>query len=198
MKMIPLQPEILEDWKDGNVEFRSSLEKVDNGIVRFATMGRLSVEKNQAALIRAFARLAEENPNVMLYLMGNGPERSNLEELIGLLEVKDKVILTGNMENPFGLLRQCDCFVLPSFHEGQPLVVFEARALHMPIILSKFSSVGGSMIENGQYLVDMDEDSIYEGLCAYMAGEVPSDYEFEDEEYNRQAFKEVEAAVFED
>lgn len=198
MKMIPLQPEILEDWKEGNVEFRSSLEKVDNGIVRFATMGRLSVEKNQAALIRAFARLAEENPNVMLYLMGNGPERSNLEELIGLLEVKDKVILTGNMENPFGLLRQCDCFVLPSFHEGQPLVVFEARALHMPIILSKFSSVGGSMIENGQYLVDMDEDSIYEGLCAYMAGEVPSDYEFEDEEYNRQAFKEVEAAVFED
>ena len=132
----------------------------------------------------------------MLYILGDGPERENLWNLIRQLNLQDHVILTGNLSNPFGLLNQCDCFVLPSLHEGQPLVVFEARVLHMPIILSRFSSVGGSVIENGQYLVDMDEESIYNGLHAYLAGEVPCDYVFEADAYNREAYAEFEAAVF--
>ena len=116
-------------------------------------------------------------------------------DLICQLGLQEKVILTGNLSNPFGLLRQCDCFILPSLHEGQPLVVFEARAMHMPIILSRFSSVGGSVIENGQCLVDMDADSIYEGMCRFMAGGVPGRYAFDDEEYNREAYAEFERAA---
>lgn len=198
MKLIPLQPETLTEWGEGTVDFRSVHAKEDNGIIRFATVGRLSVEKNQAALIRAFARLIEERQDVMLFVIGDGPERENLHNLVRQLKVQDHVILTGNLSNPFGLLNQCDCFVLPSLHEGQPLVVFEARALHMPIILSRFSSVGGSVMENGQYLVDMDEGSIYGGLHAYLAGEVPCEYVFDDAAYNREAYAEFEAAVFGD
>lgn len=198
MKLIPLQPETLTEWGEGTVDFCAVHAKVDNGIIRFATVGRLSVEKNQAALIRAFARLTQERQDVMLYILGDGPERENLQNLIRQLNIEDHVILTGNLSNPFGLLNQCDCFVLPSLHEGQPLVVFEARALHLPIILSRFSSVGGSVIENGQYLVDMDEGSIYDGLHAYLAGEVPCEYVFDDAAYNREAYAEFEAAVFGD
>lgn len=196
MKLIPLQPGVLTEWQEGTVDFSSADTKADNGITRFVTVGRLSVEKNQAALIRAFARLAEERQDVMLYILGDGPERDSLWSLIGTLNIQDHVILTGNLSNPFGLLHQCDCFVLPSLHEGQPLVVFEARALQMPVILSRFSSVGGSIIENGQYLVDMDEDSIYNGLRAYLAGDVPCDYVFDVDAYNREAYAEFETAVF--
>ncbi len=170
--------------------------KIENGIIRFVNMGRLSVEKNQEALIRAFARLAAEKPNVMLFLVGDGPERENLQDLIGQMNLEGRVFLTGNLSNPFGFLDQCDCFVLPSLHEGQPLVVFEARALHMPIILSRFSSVGGSVIENGQYLVDMDEESIWEGLNAFVSGDVPQEYRFDEKEYNCEAYREfVRAAL---
>lgn len=196
MKLIPLQPETLTEWGEGTVDFRSAHAREDNGITRFVTVGRLSVEKNQAALIRAFAHLTEERQDVMLYILGEGPEKQALWNLIRQLDIQDHVILTGNLSNPFGLLNQCDCFLLPSLHEGQPLVVFEARALHMPIILSRFSSVGGSVLENGQYLADMDEESIYDGLCAYLAGEVPCDYVFDDDAYNREAYAEFEAAVF--
>lgn len=198
MKLVPLQPEQMTQWQEGEVKFCRADEKIKNKVTRFVSVGRLSVEKNQAALIRAFARLEEEHPDVMLYILGGGPERGRLEELIRLSGLQGKVILTGNLSNPFGLLHQCDCFVLPSLHEGQPLVVFEARALHMPIILSRFSSVGGSIIDQGQYLVDMDENSIYEGLCAYLEGNVPCDYVFEDTAYNREAYAEFEAAVFND
>lgn len=196
VKMIPLQPEDLDELEPGSLDIYKNDSKVENGMVRFVSVGRLSVEKNQAALIRAFARLAEERADVMLYILGGGPEKNNLQELICQLELQERVILTGNLSNPFGLLKQCDCFVLPSLHEGQPLVVFEARALHMPIILSRFSSVGGSIIEDGQYLVDMDEDSIYEGLLAYVSGKVPSGYVFEDTVYNKEAYAEFEEAVF--
>lgn len=196
MKLIPLQPEASAGVCEGSIEIRPNDGKVENGIIRFVNMGRLSVEKNQETLIRAFARLAAEKPNVMLYIVGDGPERENLQELIGQLNLEGRVYLTGNLSNPFGFLDQCHCFILPSLHEGQPLVVFEARALRMPIILSRFSSVGGSVIENGQYLVDMDEESIWEGLNAFVSGDVPQEYRFDEKEYNSEAYREfVRAAL---
>lgn len=198
MRLIPLQPGVPDELDDGSVEIISSGKKVDNGITRFVNLGRLSVEKNQVALVKAFAKLAEEVSDVMLYLVGDGPLKKELKILIRKLGLQDKVIITGNLSNPFGLMKQCDCFVLPSLHEGQPLVVFEARALHLPIILSDFSSVGGSKIENGQYIVHKKPASIYKGLKAFVSGKVPSDYDFHDEQYNREAYAEFEAAVFGD
>lgn len=191
---LPLQPGQLKEWEKPDIQIGG--ERVENGVTRFVNIGRLSVEKNQAVLIRAFARLVDRHKHVMLYIMGDGPERENLAELISRLDLQKNVFLTGNVSNPFGLLHQCHCFVLPSLHEGQPLVIFEARALQMPIIVSRFSSVGGSVMENGQYLIDMDEESVYQGLEAYMAGEVPLDYQFEAEKYNREAYGEFETAVF--
>lgn len=46
---------------------------------------------------------------------------------IARLNLKDKVILTGNLINPFTLMKNCKCFILPSIYEGQPMVLLEAR-----------------------------------------------------------------------
>ena len=54
------------------------------------------------------------------------------------------VVLTGNIENPFGVLSDCNCFVLPSYYEGQPMVILEARTLGLSIIESDFDTVNGS------------------------------------------------------
>lgn len=196
MQMIPLQPEKEVQIDNTTMTISASNQKVENGITRFVTIGRLSPEKNQEELINAFARLVKDNPDVMLYILGNGPLKKNLENQISGLNLSDKVILTGNLSNPFGLLAQGDCFILPSIHEGQPLVVFEARVCHLPIIISDFSSVGGSLIENGQLVIQKDADSIYEGMKAFLDGKVPSDYTFDHENYNREAYKEFEEAVF--
>ena len=195
VRLIPLQYGAF-DTEEGPMELCTNEEKVHNGTIRFVNVARLSVEKNQAELIKAFARLAQEHTNVMLYILGQGPERGNLEKLIARLELKGRVILTGALANPYGLMHQCGCFVLPSLHEGQPLTVFEARALQMPVILSDFSSVGGSLLENGQYMVHMDADSIYEGFLAYLSGKVPADYKFSSQAYNKEAYEEFARAVF--
>lgn len=48
------------------------------------------------------------------------------------------VTLTGNIDNPFVFMERSDCFILPSVHEGQPMVLLEARVCGMPIIVSDF------------------------------------------------------------
>ena len=62
----------------------------------------------------------------------------------------------------------------------------------MPIIVSDFSTVKDSLLDNGQLLIKTGVDDIYEGLKAFVAGEVPSDYKFDPIEYNSNCMKEFE------
>lgn len=164
----------------------------DDNTINFVTVARLSVEKNQEALIKAFSKLYEENTNIRLYIMGDGPLRKTLGALITKLKLQGKVFLLGNIDNPFSVMKRCHCFILPSHHEGMPMVLLEARTLKMPIIVSDFSTVKDSLLDNGQLLIKTGVDDIYEGLKAFVAGEVPSDYKFDPIEYNSNCMKEFE------
>jgi glycosyltransferase involved in cell wall biosynthesis len=81
---------------------------------------------------------------------------------------------------------------MPSLHEGQPMAILEARMLKMPIIVSNFSTVTDSLYENGQLLINMDIDSIYEGMKSYINGQVPNDFIFDSDAYNQKALEEFE------
>lgn len=162
--------------------------------LNFVTMGRFSPEKNHINLVRAFAKYLEEYQNSRLYIIGQGPLKSQVEEEIDKLGIKDKVILTGNLINPFTLMSRCDCFILPSIYEGQPMVLLEARLVGLPIIVSDFSSVKDSLLEGGQYLIKSTENDILRGLKAFAKGEV-SFKEFDPKEYNREAVREFENAI---
>ena len=111
--------------------------------------------------------------------MGDGPLKGKLSKLIRELGLDGRVILAGNVKNPFAVMKHCDCFVLPSLHEGQPMVI----------------SVSGVSIENGQYLIGKDADDIYGGLKAYIGGKVLTDYVFDVSRYNREAYKEFLSAL---
>ena len=160
-----------------------------------ATVGRLSNEKNQINLIKAFARINRENPDTLLYIIGDGPILEDLRECISECNMNGKVILTGNINNPFGLLNECDCFILPSYYEGQPMVLLEARTLGLPVIMSNFATVRDSSFENGQLIIGMEEDDIYEGLKHFVDGSVPNEYKFNPVDYNKKCLEEFEACL---
>lgn len=164
----------------------------DPACINFITVGRLSPEKNHANLIKAFARLVSENPKVRLFILGDGPLRMDLREQINRLELQGKVYLIGNVKNPFYYEKRCQCFILPSFHEGMPMVLLEARTVGMPIIVSDFSTVSDSLRENGQLLIQTDKDSIYEGMKAFLEGKVPNEFQFDPESYNKECMQEFE------
>ena len=168
----------------------------EDGIcIRFMTVGRLSPEKNYEALIRAFSDFLEKGYNAMLYLIGDGPLHEEIDALIESLGVRERVVMVGLLENPSELLKYADCFLLTSLHEGQPVVVHEARVAGLPIIMTRFSSYIGSSVSNGQYLIGMEQADILEGLEAFAAGKVPKDYVYDYVNNNREAYHEFLSAI---
>jgi len=104
------------------------------------------------------------------------------------------VIFTGKLENPFAVMKECKLFILPSIYEGQPVVLLEARALHLPIIMSDFDSAPSSMKPNGQLVCHKDADSIYEALEEFYKGNVPIS-DFDANQYNVSAMRQFYNAV---
>ena len=100
-------------------------------------LGRLCRQKGFDILIKAFAQALWEREDLRLYIIGEGEDRGDLEELVGRLRLKDRVFLVGNRKNPFSCMALCDAFVSSSRYEGQGLNIVEAKALGLPIIITK-------------------------------------------------------------
>lgn len=176
-------------------ESETIIPKPNNSGLCFVTVGRLAYGKNHDLLIKAFAKFSNDNPDAMLYIIGDGPLKSQLRKLISSLKLTDKVILTGNLTNPFAVMDNCDCFILPSTYEGQPMVILEARILGLPIIVSNFATVKDSMYENGQLVIGMETEDIYEALVKFKNGQVPNEFKFDYKRYNEEAIAEFESCL---
>ncbi len=164
------------------------------GTVTFVTVGRLSPEKNHARLIRAFATVHEEHPEIRLVIIGGGKLERELEALLTSLGIEAYVTLAGQVDNPFALMADAECFVLSSDYEGQPMVILEARTLGLPVVTTAFSSVGDSLPEDAGIVVPQTVKGVADGLRRYLEGKVPA-HALDGEEYNRRAVEEFAAAI---
>lgn len=106
------------------------------------SVGRLSREKGHADLVEAFRRMRELAGPIplRLILVGEGPERSRIEQLCRSLNLIDAVTLTGQQDDVSPYYAIADVFVLPSHSEGSPNVLLEAMAAGVPVVAT---SVGG-------------------------------------------------------
>ena len=164
------------------------------GVVTFVNSGRLSPEKNHARLIRAFDLVHRENPSTRLVILGDGPLRSQLEELVNDLGLVTAVTLAGHQRNPFAVVANSDCFVLSSNYEGQPMVLLEAMVLGVPVITTEFASVRGALPPGSGRIVGQSVEALADGMRAFLRGEVAV-ADFDGESYNRQAMAQFYAAI---
>lgn len=111
------------------------------GIV-FCTVGRLDPIKNQTLLIQAFARVAKQysNKQVTLKVVGDGKERSTLEELVSQLDLENQVQFLGYRDDIQQQLLTSDVFVLSSHYEAMPMTILESMAAKVPVVTT---DVGG-------------------------------------------------------
>lgn len=97
-------------------------------------VGRLSVVKNLFFLIRSFQILTKNNDHIKLIIVGDGPEKGRLENEILKLNLQNKVILTGALENPYPLISKSSLIVLPSYSEAYPTILLESLYLGKTIV----------------------------------------------------------------
>ena len=102
----------------------------------FITTGRLTDQKGQWHLIRAFAHLNKKYPKCTLTILGEGPLRQYLEMLVNEYGVGKNVSLVGFVENTFEYYYKSSAFVFTSLYEGFGNVLIEAMMCSLPVISS--------------------------------------------------------------
>ena len=112
--------------------------------------GRLVEQKDYPTLIRAFARL-RKTQSARLVILGDGPQRSELESLVRALELGEDVRLAGFVDNPFAYMAAADVFVLSSRWEGSPNVLVEAMACGTPVVATDCPSGPAEILDEGRY-----------------------------------------------
>lgn len=99
----------------------------------FITTGRLSSQKAQWHMIRAFSYIAKKYPDVKLVILGQG-EEEYLNDLIKRYEIVGNIKLLGFKKNPYVYLNRSYCFLFSSVFEGLGNSIVEAMACGLPII----------------------------------------------------------------
>ncbi|MBF2017206.1 MAG: glycosyltransferase [Rivularia sp. T60_A2020_040] len=116
----------------------------------FVAVGRLTVQKDFATLIKAFALLRQKKL-ARLIILGEGKLRTELEILIDNLGITDDVDMPGFVKNPYAYMSRANAFVLSSLWEGLPTVLIEAMACGCPVISTDCPSGPREILEAGKY-----------------------------------------------
>lgn len=137
-------------------KIRAELD-IEENIKVIGHVGRFSLEKNQIFLMRAFGKAAEKRDDLILYLKGFGSDLSAIKDEAKRLNITDKVIIDDSGSEAKDVYNIFDVFVLPSLHEGLPVVSLESQINGLQMIASDSVSGETNLFGTAQYL-RLDED----------------------------------------
>ena len=147
--------------------FRQVSEKMDRAQFGFKPedvllifVGRLGPEKNLSFLLRSFSGAAKAYDHIGLILVGDGPERDNLQDQVRYMKIDHRVCFTGMVpyEQLPGYLSMADAFVTASVTEVHPFTVIEAMAAGLPVLGIQSPGVGDSIEDGVTGFIAEEED----------------------------------------
>ncbi len=98
-------------------------------------VGRMRLaHKAQDVLLSAFSMLRQKDKDISLVMVGEGNDRSKIEDKIKELNLSDSVILAGWQDNVAAIMAKAQALVLTSRYEGLPMVLVEAMSLGCPVV----------------------------------------------------------------
>jgi glycosyltransferase involved in cell wall biosynthesis len=163
-----VSPLLSSDWLSTPLQ-REDTDMPAGRVPRVLFVGRLSAEKNIAALIEACAGAKSTRHRFRLTLVGDGPLEPSLRQQVDALELADDIEFTGRVSNGPDLVRiydSHDIFCLPSATEGTPRAIAESVARGVPVVASDVGSIR-HMFDDGvvRLLGGLDADAILEALA---------------------------------
>jgi len=140
----------LKDWSKIAVvhcglgdQFWSDSPKPIQDTPKLVSVGRLAPQKGQLLLIEAIYQLKLKGVFCELILVGDGPMRAEIEDLISKYQLVEQIKITGwaSEAQVKQYILESRCLVLPSFAEGLPVVLMEALALRRPVISTYIAGI---------------------------------------------------------
>jgi len=133
--------------------------------VRMVTVGRFVPQKAYDRLLRIIKRLYEDGYSIELWILGDGEQRSMLEEYINTHSLNKIVTLWGFQKNPYPFFKYSNIFVCSSISEGYSTAVTEALILELPVITTACSGMD-ELLLNGKcgLITNNTEEDLYFGI----------------------------------
>jgi glycosyltransferase involved in cell wall biosynthesis len=120
----------------------------------------LRPEKNHGLLVRSAVRILTEHPETHFMIIGDGPERPQIEQQIAALGLQHRFHLLGNRHDTPDLLAALDVFTLCSLNEANPVSILEALSTGIPVVSTNVGSIHETVVDcRTGYLVP-SEDAI--------------------------------------
>ena len=119
---------------DVRMRYRKKIDAKNKLVI--GHVGNFVEQKNHVFLIECFSELLKYNRNCLLLLIGDGILIESIKNKVNDLGIGKSVIFVGKTVEVESYLQAMDIFVLPSLHEGLPIVVIEAQANGLPCIVA--------------------------------------------------------------
>lgn len=97
-------------------------------------VGGFSFEKNHRGLLSVFSQLLKVNPDLKLWLVGDGPLKNEMVQYAEQLSISDRVVFWGARRDVAAFMQRASVFVLSSILEGLPAVIMEAMSAALPVV----------------------------------------------------------------
>jgi 1,2-diacylglycerol 3-alpha-glucosyltransferase len=150
-------------------------------------IGRVSIEKNISFLIKSFVEVQNNVKNSHLLIVGDGPDKERLENLVSELNFNDHVTFTGEIKNTnlirFDVFSLIDVFATGSHSEVQPISILEAMYFGLPIVAVKSRGLT-EMIKNNGFLITGENKSKFAEAIALILEDRKLQNKFSKQSYN--------------
>lgn len=159
-------------------EYQNVIVRNDS-CINMVSVGRLIIPyKGYDRLIRIHKKLLDNGINNKLYILGDGPDKDKLQNLITQLHVSDTCKLLGFDENPYKYVVNADLFVCSSHKEGFSTAVTEALILGVAVVSTEVSGAKELLGDNNEYgiVTENTDEELYNGIYNILKNQERLDY----------------------
>jgi len=183
--------------KDESVGFDDSV--FINKIV-FVTVARLSSEKGICDGLKTFSLFKKSYPTIdfLWIVVGDGPLKSQIDNLIDQMDLRNNVILCGYDSNPFKYIEKAHFYISFSKYEGVPITFLEAKCQNKRIISTPLSSAN-DILSSEDLIIDGNYDRQSELISKFIfehKNKILNEYgKKEVDEWNKKSILQFESLV---
>ncbi len=176
-----VEKSFFETFKDNDLKEKKLIFKEKYHLPKEAEivlfLSRLNWKKGFDTLIPAFKEIVKERPSAYLVIVGPDENhyQKKIEKLVNDYDLNDKVVFLGMLvdEDKFLAYQGADVFVLPSYSENFGMVVVEAMAASLPVVITDKVAIAEEVRETGAGLViEKEKDQLKEAVLRILENKI--------------------------